>query len=338
MARLFRSTKMSHSHSPSRRRLLKQTFAFTATSLLGLGTRFVTAEEASAEDHHLLMVGDWGMFKDIKPQQAVANGMKTYVESLKFNPEAMLMLGDNFYGAFPGGLKDPRWKEQFEDMYLASSFPGPCYALLGNHDYDDEPKIKLEAQLAYTKANPGTRWTMPSKWYAFDYPTVNPLVKFIALDSNYKNRVESLTPEEIASQLEWFKAELAKPRTAPYLVVMAHHPLYTNGVHGDDQALIKDWDQLLRDHKAHFYFCGHDHDLQHMEFEGHPTSFVISGGGGARVREIKELRHGPFGIGIYGFSHLQINKDRLIVRHLDANRKQLHALSKTPDGKMTILS
>jgi hypothetical protein len=223
-------------------------------------------------------------------------------------------------------------------MYPASSFPGPCYALLGNHDYDDEPKIKLEAQLAYAAANPGTRWTMPSKWYAFDYPAVNPLVKFIALDSNYKNRVESLTPEEIAGQLEWFKAELAKPRTAPYLVVMAHHPLYTNGIHGDDQALIKDWDQLLRDHKAHFYFCGHDHDLQHMEFEGHPTSFVISGGGGARVREIKELRHGPFGMAVYGFSHLQINKDRLIVRHLDANRKQLHALSKTPDGKMTILS
>ena len=322
----------------SRRRLLKQSFAFSAATLLGgRGVRFVNAAEAPADDHHLMMIGDWG-WTDSKAQSAVAAGMQRYVSDLKLKPDAMLLLGDNFYGEFKGGTNCPRWKTQFEDMYPASVFPGPCYALLGNHDYDDEPKTKLAAQLGYAKARPGTRWTMPAKWYAFDFPNVNPLVKFIVLDSNYKNRLEQLTAAEKAEQNAWFATEIAKPRTAPYLVVMAHHPLYTNGVHHDNQALITDWEPLLRKHKAHFYFAGHDHDMQHMEFDAHPTSFVVSGGGGARVRNIDSINHGPFAQGIYGFSHVQINKERIIVRHLDANRKQLHAMNKTPEGKVSLIA
>jgi hypothetical protein len=323
----------------SRRRLLKQTFAFSAALTLGGRKRVVAAGEVSAADQHLMMIGDWGAVeKDMKPQSAVAEGMKRYVADTKIKPGAMLLLGDNFYGAFKGGTKCPRWKDQFENMYPASAFPGPAYAMLGNHDYDDEPKDKLAAELAYAKDHPGTRWTMPAKWYAFDYPKQSPLIKFIVLDSNYKNRVVSLTDEEKSAQNAWLKAELAKPRTAPWLIVMAHHPLYSNGVHGDHPHLIAEWDPLFRQHKADFYFCGHDHDMQHMEFENHPTSFVLSGGGGARIREIKEIKHGPFGEGVYGFSHLQVNKDTLTVRHLDANRKQLHAFRKTTAGKVEIVS
>ena len=88
----------------------------------------------------------------------------------------------------------------------------------------------------------------------------------------------------------------------PWLIALAHHPLYSNGIHGDHAHLIADWEPPFKEHGVNFYFCGHDHDMQHMEFEGHPTSFVLSGGGGARIREIKEIKHGPFGQGIYGFS------------------------------------
>ena len=328
---------MNQPASLSRRRLLKQTFAYSAALALGGQKRIIAADEIDIADQHLLMIGDWGDFKDQKPQTAVANGMKKYVQSTKIKPGAQLFLGDNFYGSFKGGTSCPRWKSQFEEMYPASVFPGPCYTMLGNHDYDDEPKDKLAAELAYAKDHPGTRWTMPAKWYAFEFPKVNPLIKFIVLDSNYKNRLESLTEEEKTAQNAWLKTEIAKPRTTPWLIVMAHHPLYSNGVHGDHAHLIADWEPLFKQHNVNFYFCGHDHDLQHMEFENHPTSFVLSGGGGARIREIKEIKHGPFGQGIYGFSHLQVNKDAMIVRHLDANTKQLHAFRKTATGRVDIL-
>lgn len=327
----------------TRRRLLKQTFAFSAAMTLGSRKRLIGADLISPTDHHLMMIGDWGAVeKEMKPQQAVADGMKRYVQDAKIKPEGMMLLGDNFYGSFKGGTSCTRWKTQFEDMYPASIFPGPCYALLGNHDYDDEPKEKLDAQLAYSKHHLGTRWTLPAKWYAFDFPRLNPLIKFIVLDSNYKNRLVSLTEAEKAAQNAWFKTEIAKPRTTPFLIVMAHHPLYSNGLHGDTPALIADWEPLFKQHKVDFYFCGHDHDMQHMEFEKHPTSFVISGGGGARVRvgegaEVSTLKHGPFLKTVYGFSHLEINKDRIITRHLDANQKQIHAFSKTTAGKVEIL-
>ena len=214
----------------SRRRLLKQTFAFSAAAVLGQGHRFLQAQEVAPQASHTLMIGDWGPEKEWKPQEAVARGMAAYAKDMAVKPEALFLLGDNFYGSFKGGLKNPRWKTQFEEMYPASLFPGPCYAMLGNHDYDDEPVVKLEAQLAYARENPGTRWTMPAKWYRQE---VNPLITMLVLDSNYKNRLVSLTDDEKKVQMEWLRAELAKPRKTPWLVVMAHHPLYTNGVHGD---------------------------------------------------------------------------------------------------------
>ncbi len=286
------------------------------------------------------MIGDWGtasVNKD-KAQASVAAGMQTYTQTLGIKPDALFLVGDNFYGAFPEGLDSPRWKKDFEDMYPISAFPGPCWAILGNHDYDNEPVVKVAAELAYQKARPGTRWTMPAKWYRVEWPAENPLVTCLMLDSNYKNSVVSLTPEERAQQLVWLKAELAKPRTTPWLVAMGHHPLYSNGPHGDQTALIADWGALFQQHGVDFYFCGHDHDLQHLEFDGLRTSFVVSGGGGARITDLKITERGPFAQKVNGFTHLQVNREKFIVRHLDQEQKQLHAFSRTPEGKVEILA
>ena len=136
----------------------------------------------------------------------------------KIQPKNLLLLCDNFYGPFKDGLKCPRWKEQFTDIYPEKDFPFPFHAILGNHDYDDEPVTKLEAELAYHDANPGTRWNMPAKWYRLEMgPAEKPLITVLALDSNFKNSKVSLTPEERAAQLAWFKSELEKPRTTPWL-------------------------------------------------------------------------------------------------------------------------
>ncbi len=318
----------------NRRRALKQTFRFSAALLAGDHVLRAAGPVAPAlgEALHYLMFGDWGWKDDLRPQRAVARGMAGYAADHRIRPEAMFLLGDNFYGSFKGGTDCPRWKTQFEDMYPADHFPGPCHVVLGNHDYDDEPVDKLAAELGYAKAHPGTRWSLPAKWYRLELgPVAKPLVTVLALDSNYRNSQVSLTADERKQQLAWFQSELEKPRSTPWLAVIAHHPLYTDGVHGDNEALIDDWDGLFRKHRVHFYFCGHDHDLQHLEFDGHPTSFVISGGGGAKIREPDHVR-GPFSQGTYGFTHLEITAERFIVRHVDANRKVLHAFAKKPNG------
>jgi tartrate-resistant acid phosphatase type 5 len=322
----------------TRRRALQQTFLFSAALALGSRARFVRAQETAGDDLHFLMIGDWGTGKDNKAQQAVAAGMKDYAQAMKLKTEGLLLLGDNFYGEFKGGVDCPRWKTEFEDMYPADIFPGPCWTMLGNHDYDDEPVDKMNAELAYAAAHPGTRWYLPSKWYRFEWPKVNPLITAIVVDSNYHNRVGQLTPAERAKQLDWLKSELARPRTTPWLVALGHHPLYSNGLHGDTKALIDEWGPLFQDHGVDFYFCGHDHDLQHLELEGLRTSFVLSGGGGARIYAVLPTSRGPYAQAVYGFTHLQVNREKFTVRHLDANQKLLHAFSKARDGKMEILS
>jgi 3',5'-cyclic AMP phosphodiesterase CpdA len=147
------------------------------------------------------------------------------------------------------------------------------------------------------------------------------------------------TPEQQAEQLAWLKAELEKPRNTPFLVVMGHHPVYSDGPHGDHPILTRDWDPLFRQHDVHLYLAGHDHDMQHLEFENHPTSFFYSGGGGADLYDLKidPSKRGPYAQKVYGFSHLSVTPRQITLRHLDNNGQLLHVFTKTTDGKVTIL-
>jgi tartrate-resistant acid phosphatase type 5 len=92
-----------------------------------------------------------------------------------------------------------------------------------------------------------------------------------------------MTKQQQEEQKKWFEVKLAKVRATLFLAIAAHHPLYSNCIHRDNRMLIAEWDSLLRRHHVDLYLSGHDHDLQHLEFTGHPTSFVISDGGGAEL-------------------------------------------------------
>lgn len=328
----------------SRRRLLRTAFCSSALLALNVQRGIVSAAEIAADgDMHWLAIGDFGSMEPA--QTAVAKGMQKYVADLKLKPEGLLLLGDNFYKEMPGGVKSPRWSDGFENMYPTSVFPGPCVAVLGNHDYHDNAGGE-QVQLAYAKQN-GTRWTMPAKWYRLDFPKANPLVTFLCIDTNLRavsggknpkdgKAKNSLTEAEEREQIAWLKDELAKPRT-PWTICIGHHPVYSNGQHGDTKALVAEYGPLLQQHGVHVYLCGHDHDLQHLELEGLKTSFVVSGGGGARIRDIKVKDRGPFAQTIYGFTHLQIGRERMIFRHIDPNGRQVHAFEKRPDGEFRVL-
>jgi tartrate-resistant acid phosphatase type 5 len=330
-----------------RRRFLRQSFAFSA-AVLTSSSLFGAAKPSVAQSgsSHLLMLGDWGRDTKDQAQSLVAQAMIDYTHSQALSPQALLMLGDNWYDALPGGVDSPRWQTGFEQMYPKSVFNCPVYAIPGNHDYQVMPESKVAAELAYARRG-NTRWTMPSLWYRFTFPAHDPQITFIALDSNVFHEDKkpeahdynfTLTPEQQAEQLVWFEAELKKPRTTPFLAVMAHHPVFSNGPHGDHQVLIRDWDPLLRKYNVHLYLAGHDHDLQHLEFEGHPTSFFLSGGGGADLYNLRaeEASRGPWAEKVHGFSHLEVSSKLLTLRHLDAQGKVLHSFTKTPQGELSI--
>jgi tartrate-resistant acid phosphatase type 5 len=345
---------MSFSSLPqalSRRRFLRQSFAFSALASLGSFSGLATSVPSNPAAAQLLVLGDWG-YDDPTAQSQVATGLRAYAKQHSVYPQALFMLGDNWYGELAGGARSTRWQTHFEEMYPASEFPCPAYAVLGNHDYQLWPESKVDAELEYARSGrngaAATRWTMPARWYRFEFPAKDPLITFLALDSNMPRtdgkpshgRDFTLTPEQQAEQLTWFEAELERPRTTPFLGVIAHHPVYSDGPHGDHPVLIPDWDPLFRKYRVDFYMAGHDHDLQHLEFEGHPTSHFLSGGGGADLYSLKvdPGQRGPYGQKVYGFSHISVTPRLVTLRHLDQNGNTVHAFTRTPEGKVAIIS
>jgi tartrate-resistant acid phosphatase type 5 len=335
----------------SRRRFLRQSLGFSALAAFGSLSSPGDSLDFDPGAAHLLMLGDWGN-DDPSAQAMVAAGMIRNAKQYSLGVQALLMLGDNWYGDLSGGVRSPRWQRQFEEMYPEDVFPCPAYAVSGNHDYQRWPDSKVAAELEYarvgrTSMGP-TRWTMPSLWYRFEFPKNRPLVSFLALDSNVplargssgSGRDFTLTPQQQADQLAWLEAELKRPCTTPFLAVMAHHPIYSDGPHGDHEVLIRYWDPLFRRHGVHLYLAGHDHDLQHLEFEGHPTSFFLSGGGGADLYDLRidPNDRGPFGQKVYGFSHLSVTEKRMTLRHIDTNGRTLHGFTKSLDGKVDVLT
>jgi hypothetical protein len=341
----------SPSPATSRRRFLRQSFAFSALAGFGAGASLAEYLPATDSGAELLMIGDWGYDRDHAAQAAVSAAMRAYARRNALGVGALLLLGDNWYGELEGGAQSPRWQTQFEEMYPKEAFPGRAYAILGNHDYQSWPGSKVDAELEYARTgrigSGLTRWTMPNQWYRFEFPAENPLITFLALDSNMPHGTGStvgrdftLSPQQQDEQLHWLETELKRPRRTPFLAVMAHHPVYSDGPHGDHPVLIRDWDPLFRRHGVALYLAGHDHDLQHLEFEGHPTSFFLSGGGGADLYDLKinPSQRGPYAQKVYGFSHLSVTDRKLTLRHVTLDGRLVHAFTKTPDGKVSILS
>ena len=318
----------------NRRRALKTLFCSSVFMELNVGAPASAQAVPAGGTLDLLALGDFGT-GDVA-QKAVGRAMQRYAAALGKKPDGLLLLGDNFYGKMPGGVKSPRWRSGFSDIYPGGDFPGPCWAILGNHDYHDTPGNEL-AQLGYAASlNRATRWTFPAKYYRVDLPAVNPQITLLMLDTNWEpinraihnDRPCWMQPEEQEAQMKWLKEQLASKR-APFTIMAGHHPVYSDANHGDTKELVQDLAPLLEKHGVHVYICGHDHDLQHMEFEKHRTSFVLSGGGGARIYPTPEkIREGSTVLAVNGFTHLSLTGQVLTIRHIDANGKMLHAFTK----------
>ena len=307
-------------------------------------SRAVT-QATSSKDIHLLMLGDFG--SGLPAQAQVAATMRDYTTKVAINPSWLMLLGDNFYhnAALGGGITDQRWESGFEKMYPKEVFPCPCPAILGNHDYHDSVDGPNK-QLAYARTA-ATRWTMPAKWYRLE---IDEKATFLFIDTNLQSvsgrmnpkkpgeRLPCLTREEEEAQWAWIRAQLASERKG-FTFVVGHHPVYSNGAHGDSPELVDKLAPLLEQAGVHWYIAGHDHDLQHLELENLKTSYVISGGGGANCRPLKNLtRRVPFAEPTYGFSHIQLGSHACTIRHLNSHGEQVHAVRKELNHDWRIIS
>jgi hypothetical protein len=274
-----------------------------------------------------------GDIAQVGPGQArVAAALEKHVVASPRKYDGLFTAGDNFYMKLTG-VDDPKWQTLFEDLYHPAVLNFPFYVALGNHDYDklEGGGFKWQIEMAYAQVNPQSRWKLPAKWYRVELPAragEEPLVTVLVLDS-YKT---ALGEVEWAKQIAWLESELTRPRKSEWVVAIAHHPLFSNGNHGDNGVIQREFGPLFDKHDLDLYICGHDHDLQHLEIPGYDTSFLLVGGGGASTRPMRVDSRGPFSRALQGFADLNFTPERVTVRYIGVDGSVLHAFERTRGG------
>lgn len=250
-------------------------------------------------------------------QNTIANAMKSVCDT--DGCDMGILLGDNFYeaGITSDGEADPQFQYKYEVHYNPLAMP--IYAALGNHDIGNNSNLtkqqiqqKIDAQIGHTDTSP--TWRMLAEYY--DY--VQGGVHFFVINSNDFDR----------EQREWLQNGL-KNSTENWKVVYGHHPIRSNGVHGDTSELVVELLPLICAY-ADLYVAGHDHDLQLLESDcGVP--FVISGAAG-KIRSTNTSSNAPrrrWSISSYGFSRILFNSNDFNVRYYNENGTHLYSRNYT---------
>lgn len=237
----------------------------------------------------VLAFGDFG--DGSAAQRLVAAAMARYHRRSPF--DFGLTLGDNFYPSGMDSPADPRWRTEWSALYdpLKIRF----YATLGNHDYN-QPNSPA-AEIMFSRQS--NSWRLPAAYYTF----IAGPVQFFALDTDIISE----------SQLLWLARELDRSR-APWKVVYGHHPIYSEGVHEDNNVKIDQLLPVLRN-RADVYLAGHDHDMQHLKPEGR-LHFFIAGSGG-KLRPIEPGPRSLFAKSANGFAVLEADARSLTVTFVE---------------------
>jgi acid phosphatase len=299
----------------TRRQFVRTLFVATqAAALSPLLAQKMFAADANTDALNFLLVGDWG--RNGEPDQmAVAKqmGIAGHQTSAKF----VVAVGDNFYENGVKSVDDKQWQTSFENVYTAPSLQVPWWSILGNHDYHGN----CDAQIEYSKTS--KRWNMPARYYTrtekidagnvvdFFYIDTTPMSQ---LDDDELEFTHNLKPEHVPQQVAWLEAKLAAS-TAPWKIVIGHHPVYSGGQHGDTPYIIKHILPLIEKYGVQVYFNGHDHDLQHLQ--SGKINFFCTGGGSKPRAALKKLPQTKFGLGCSGFIAASLTKDTLSVRMID---------------------
>ena len=308
----------------TRRQFVRTLFVATAQAAVvgSMLPRRLFAADAQAGGLNFIIFGDWGRNGE-KDQRDVAAQMAVAAQAM--DAKFIISVGDNFYEDGVKSVNDPQWQTSFENVYAAPSLQIPWHVALGNHDYHGN----CDAQIDYGKTS--SRWNLPARHYTrTEKIDDNNVVEFFYLDTTPMKAGDDLAvpllhlhSQDTGKQLAWFEAALAAS-TAPWKIVVGHHPIYSGGDHGDTPYLIKHVLPLLEKYKVQAWFNGHDHDLQHLQ-AGKLNMFCS--GAGSKVREPKNTVRTKFAKGCSGFTAVALSAEKLDVRMIDDQGQLLYTTS-----------
>ena len=314
----------------TRRQFVRTLFVATQAAVVGsMLPRRLFAADAGAGGLNFIVFGDWGRNGE-QDQLDVAAQMGIAAKDI--DSKFIISVGDNFYEDGVASVDDPQWQTSFEKVYSAPSLQVPWRVILGNHDYHGD----CDAQIAYAKAS--KRWTMPARYYTrteqvdavnsvdFFYLDTTPMANLDAGEMKYHGNLKS---QDVPKQVAWLESAL-KSSLAPWKIVIAHHPVYSGGQHGDTPYIIEHILPLLEKYKVQAYFNGHDHDLQHLQ--AGTVNLFCSGGGSKPRAAISDTPHTKFGKGCSGFTAVALQPDKMDVRMIDDRGQLLYTATVPRDS------
>ena len=234
-------------------------------------TRFRSAPSDPSAEVHAVLFGDSGTGTD--EHHAVTKWLTQLPADL------VLHTGDLAYSRGTFAEFEKNVLHEYGTWWAGTPFfPTP-----GNHDYRTDEALPYLGFLALPEnaSEPAHR----ERYYAFSWGPV----RFYALDSN--TPLDQAAAGEPA-MLQWFDADVAQAKER-FKIAYFHHSPYSSGPHGDDQRAIE---QLVPHFEAahlDVVFTGHDHIYERTQplLGGQPStsgiSYIVSGGGGARLYERK---------------------------------------------------
>ena len=194
----------------------------------------------------IIVIGDFGSGSDA--QHRVAERIRETVAATDI--ELFLTTGDNFYNNDIERIwNDPYgWLDE-ENLRIAAAW--------GNHDRDSETRRMLVQE----NLDP------PGAYYSMELGEG----KLIVLDSNNVSD---------RAQTGWLRTELETARSPT--VVVFHHPPYSCGVYGTEDAVNDVWLPLFEEFGVTLVLNGHEHHYERFVVDD--TIYVVTGGGGQSLR------------------------------------------------------
>ena len=261
---------------------------------------------------NFMIVSDWG-WNGFKHQQEVADQMAKTSDSV--GAKFIATCGDNFQISGIASTEDPLWMANYESVYKGISLQVEWFPVLGNHDY----KGNSQAEIDYSKIS--RRWCMRDRYYTFSKKINDSIsARFIFLDTpplvtEYQKKpldYPDVVKQDTAKEMNWLKEVLAGSKEQ-WIMVFGHHPVYSaSQKHGNTPELIKRVKPLFEKYHVQFYFCGHDHDFQHLHEKGKNIEYIVTGTGGeTRPASTNDLS--VFSRSEPGFSVVSLKGDSLNV-------------------------
>jgi len=311
-----------------------------------LASCFLMSGSYGLDSLRTFIIGDWGGLP-IKPyttlyERSTAEQMGKMADL--YGPSRIFALGDNFYYHGVRNEFDPRFNATYESVYTAKSLQIPWDMIAGNHDHEGN----ITAQIEYSKHS--ERWNFPSPYYYKEYEIDSAGHKLgivyidtvlLCGDSQHDDlHTQPKGPRDTAAadeQWEFIEQKLADSK-ADYLFAAGHYPIFSIAEHGPTKCLIDGLQPLLEKYSANGYFCGHDHNLQHLQYTPPKTNktldyylsgmanFIDSSKAHALFVPKNSLKfHAADTSSKGGFLYAETTAKNMTLTFIDANGKNLYS-------------